>query len=588
MSRRFFLKNLSLFMIPMLIPVLILGTLSIVVTGRFLQSDNDRNQYAIYTQMDRSMAAALDEMDSLYVSLANAEIVHRLQQILHTQTLTLENLRILSTILEYIKGPANAKPYIESIYLDVDHEAEQLLTSREGVIRRDGMTDMDWKESLATHKEDRGIWVQRRSIQRYSFEPPMQIMTLYKSIYSTVNRRSAGVLAVNLNAGYIEKQLDSLRLAEGQRLLVLGTGGELLFQNRASALAEPNGGAAALMKDSAYAVARHKASNGWTYVILTPRHSLNSVSLTLSGLTVLFVLVSFGLGLLLTMLLTRRNTSYIRDLISLIRHAERSEPLPEISASRKQDEYGYISRSLVKSFIEQVDLKVQLADEKYRLRTAELLALQTQINPHFLFNTLETLYWKTASLSAAGNDAAVMLEYLSLLLKYSLTAPGENVSAEEEIRHTRRYVSILRLRNQGDFELLWQFDPEEISGFDLPKLLLQPLIENSIQHGRNPEGRLLRIKIKLLETSGALRIAVIDNGRGMTRSELQELRRRIASPDDQYTHIGLANTSRRIELLFGEKGCFRVYSKVNWGTAVVIHLPRSMDDSVLSDCYSED
>ncbi|MBW4082543.1 sensor histidine kinase [Paenibacillus sp. S150] len=577
MSRRFFLKNLSMFMIPMLIPVLILGTLAIVVTGRFLQSDNDRNHYAIFTQMDRTMATALDEMDSLYVSLANAEIVHRLQQILSTQTLTLENLRILSTILEYVKGPANAKPYIESIYLDADNEADQLLTSREGLIRREELPDKDWKEPLAAHMGDRGIWLERRSIQRYSFEPPVQVMTLYKSIYSTVTARPAGMLAVNLNAGYIERQLDALRLAEGQRLLVLGSGGELLYQNRASALAEPGSGAAELMKDSSYAAARYTAANGWTYVILTPRRSLNSVPFTLSSLTVLFVLVSFGLGLLLTMLLTRRNTSYIRDLISLIRHAERSEPLPAISASLKQDEYGYISRSLVKSFIEQIDLKVQLADEKYRLRTAELLALQTQINPHFLFNTLESLYWKTASLSAAGNDATVMLEHLSLLLKYSLTTPGEPVSAEEEIRHARRYVSILGLRNQGGFELLWQYDPEEISGYSLPKLLLQPLIENSIQHGRETEDRLLRIKIKLLEASGKLCIAVVDNGRGMARSELEELRRRIASSDEQYAHIGLANTFRRIELLFGENGSFRVYSKLNWGTAVVIRIPRSED-----------
>lgn len=577
MSRRFFLKNLSMFMIPMLIPVLILGTLAIIVTGKFLQSEHDRNHYAIFTQMERTMGAALDEMDSLYVSLANTEIVHRLQQVLTTRNLTLENLRILSTILEYVKGPANSKPYIESIYLDVDNDADQLLTSREGLVSREELLDKDWKESLATRSGDQGIWLKRRSIQRYSFEPPMQVMTLYRSIYSRITGRPAGVIAVNLNVEYIEKQLDELRLAEGQRLIVLGSSGELLYQNRASSLDHPSSRVAELLKNSSYAMTRYTASRGWTYIIMTPRRSLNSVPSKLSSLTLLFVLVSLGIGLLLTMLLTRRNTTYIRDLISLIRHAERSEPLPDISASRKEDEYGYISRSLIKSFIEKVDLKVQLADEKYRLRTAELLALQTQINPHFLFNTLENLYWKTVSLSAAGNDATVMLEHLSLLLKYSLTTPGEPVSAKEEISHARRYVSILSLRNNGGFELLWQYDPEEIFDYRLPKLLLQPLIENSIQHGLEGEERLLRIKIKLLETSGELRIAVIDNGRGMTGSELEELRRRISSSDEQYAHIGLANTSRRIELLYGEKGRFQVYSKMNWGTVVMIRIPRPHD-----------
>ncbi|MFC6552351.1 sensor histidine kinase [Cohnella cellulosilytica] len=575
------MKNLLLFLAPLLIPVIILGTLSIVVTKQYIRGEMNKSNLALFNQIDRQMTALTDELDSLYVGMGNPEIVFRLGEMMRTQSLKLENLRLMKTMLNYLNGPANAKPYMESIYVYVNNDHGQFLASGEGLVRLEGFSDAAWLDGYAAHAEQTDVWTEARRIRRYAFEAPTDVITLYQNLVSNVNNRPGGVIAINIDTGYIERLLADLTVYAGQEIRVLDGGGETVFRTPSrleTPLPPPGGGAyserpeAWRAEGTSYLISRFQAKSGWTYVSITPKSSLNRIPFQLSALTVFFVLLSFSLGLALTWLLTKRNVRHIRRIVSLIQHAEAGAPLPEAASGRRTDEYGYIAQGIIKNFIERNHLSVRLTEEKYKLRTAELLALQAQINPHFLFNTLQTIYWKVLRLTGRPNEANAMLESLSSLLKYSLDTPNEIVPLEQEIESAKTYIRIQKTRYKERFETIWQYDAEDLRGAGIIRLLLQPLIENCMSHGLREEGR-LRVKIKLIRLSGQLRIVVIDDGPGMEANQLGELRARMETEDEVFRHIGLFNTSRRIKLTYPASAGLTILSKRGRGTVVAITLP---------------
>ncbi|MEI7028162.1 cache domain-containing sensor histidine kinase [Paenibacillus sp. y28] len=584
MRTRFFVKNMLLFLFPLLIPVLMLGTLSIVVTKQYIQGEISRNNMTLFNQVDRSMELLMNEIEALNVSLGNADVLYRLEEVMRTQTLTLENLRLMKTIQNFMTGPANAKPYLESVYVYVNNGHGHFLTSGAGLAQLSDFHDTDWKDSFERHADRTGVWAESRQVRRYSFEAPYRVTTLYKNLVSTVQSRPSGVIVLNVYTDYMEKLLDNLVTLPNQRLFVLDEAGRVVLASHteegtapleAGQIPAEAGSFNWSSGGTSYFVSQTAAKSGWRYLSVTPRDSLNQIPFRLSAMTVWVVLLSFALGLVVTYILTRRNVRHIRSIIAVIQHAEQGFPLPSAAASDRTDEYGYIARKIIANFIERHYLTMQLTEKKYKLQTAELLALQAQINPHFLFNTLETIYWKVLGLTGKPNEANRMLEHLSGLLKYSLHTPGEMVPLSKEIENAQSYIRLQKVRYQERFQVDWQVEAEELEEAGVIKLLLQPLLENCIQHGirgMNMPGT-SRIKIKILRFPEYIRIAVIDNGTGMSRGRLEEIRRRIQSEDEGRGHIGLANTHKRIRLAYQMEEGLKIYSKLGWGTVIAMHLP---------------
>lgn len=124
-------------------------------------------------------------------------------------------------------------------------------------------------------------------------------------------------------------------------------------------------------------------------------------------------------------------------IMCLLDSAAQGGELPELPASRYQDEYEILTDNLVKSFLEQRYKKLESSERTFHVKALELMALQAQINPHFMFNTLKTIYWKSYSLTDGANDVSSMIESLSGILHYSLENPGSMASVREEIQQTK-------------------------------------------------------------------------------------------------------------------------------------------------------
>lgn len=152
---------------------------------------------------------------------------------------------------------------------------------------------------------------------------------------------------------------------------------------------------------------------------------------------VITLLICLLLGLFLSWRFTSRSYRQMTGIMCLLDSAAQGGELPELPASRYQDEYEILTDNLVKSFLEQRYKKLESSERTFHVKALELMALQAQINPHFMFNTLKTIYWKSYSLTDGANDVSSMIESLSGILHYSLENPGSMASVREEIQQTK-------------------------------------------------------------------------------------------------------------------------------------------------------
>jgi two-component system sensor histidine kinase YesM len=213
-------------------------------------------------------------------------------------------------------------------------------------------------------------------------------------------------------------------------------------------------------------------------------------------------------------------------------------------------------------------------------KEAELNSLQNQINPHFLYNTLESI--RGAALYHGIHDIASMSRALSLLFRYSIS-DRVLVTVKEELQHLENYISIQNFRYENKFELLYSIPPGMMD-YKILKLTLQPLIENSIKHGLEMKLGKGTVRIEMMELDNNIKIQITDNGLGIPPRKMEELNRSLSSgkyqPGSNDGHggagIGVINVNSRIKLYFGEQYGLR-FRDAPVGTAVEIILPAVKD-----------
>lgn len=235
------------------------------------------------------------------------------------------------------------------------------------------------------------------------------------------------------------------------------------------------------------------------------------------------------------------------------------------------EEYGRI----VDWYIDQV--KEKDAAEEYE-RQATLQALQSQINPHFIYNTLECI--RGQALLDKNQGVADMLEALGNYFRYSISRREDLVTLADEIENIQRYMLIQNYRFQNRYQLdIVYMDDDDVLGCYLPKLTLQPIVENALLHGMEDK-RSGCITVQIDTSDDMLLLVVSDDGSGMDPETLQALTRRITSHGGPVGRpatgngIALQNVNRRIRMLFGQEYGLHVYSTPGKGTDVEIAIPR--------------
>ncbi|MCI8623867.1 MAG: histidine kinase [Provencibacterium sp.] len=582
-QRRFFFKNLGFFLAPMLIPSVVLGSLLIYIASENARETAERSSLNLLRQYRESVELIFGELDSIRQTFDyNYGVSNELKNILRNPSPALEDYNRLSIIKIFLDAPVNSKLYLHSLYLCFPNESGRFIASTDGLVSLETYYDSDWYASYLSEDVGTEMWTQVRGVRRYRFEKePEQVLTIFKRAYPYGMITSDGIIVINIRLSYFKELFDQLIIPQDQCIFVVSEGGEILLQNREAAYLEEIDLDALLSREEAsftyqagrnqYRVSReYSERNHWRYLSIVPCRSQFESAGEMARAMLLLSLLSVVLGVALSNQLAKRSYRQLEGIIRLIDSAQKGEELPPLP-SRIRDGYGYIQQNIIKTFLEQSYLKMQLSEKKYRLQALELQALQSQINPHFLYNTLETLNWMSIRLTGKHTEMNDILEDLSGILRYTLTGANDAVPLAEEIENTRRYLEIQRIRYDGKFEADWRiFAPQE--DYRTLKLLFQPLVENCIYHGiKEKEGK-GKIRIILTPLPGRLRIRVVDNGAGMSCERCAALRQQLRrqEPPEQ---IGLFNTFKRLRLFYGDGFSMQLFSRPGCGCVVRMDLP---------------
>jgi two-component system sensor histidine kinase YesM len=277
----------------------------------------------------------------------------------------------------------------------------------------------------------------------------------------------------------------------------------------------------------------------------------------------------FFLGLFLSYLLTTIAYKPIGQIVDFFQNPE--EHLLD-SANGNTEELKFIESSIVKMILSNRDLEERLAERIKSLRKLHYTALQLQLNPHFLHNTLESIYWNSIEVFKPDDLVPQSISSLSQFLRQVLSTNLMAIPLEEEVEITKNYGQILRCRFPDTIDIQWAVEPALFKVI-VPKLLLQPLIENAFYHGIKPTRRKGTISINAYEQNKILFLEVKDDGKGIAPDKLKELQKDLKEeiPLNE-EHIGLMNIYSRLHFLYGEMAELKIESDGYSGTQVTLIL----------------
>ncbi|MBG9588980.1 sensor histidine kinase [Cytobacillus firmus] len=334
-----------------------------------------------------------------------------------------------------------------------------------------------------------------------------------------------------------------------------------------------------MIHDQEYmAVTEKSAVTGWTFVILKPMSFLLQGVSKVRAVIILAVSIGFFLFVISSIVLATMITRPIKKLTNTMKNAKMDELKlnPESNSSLEFIELNNTYNKMV----ERTNHLIQVVYEKELLRSrTELKALQAQIDPHFLYNTLNALYWSLEE--KKEEELAEIVITMSELFRYTIgnRSSGEWVTIHDELDHIERYMRLMKMR-LGE-RLLWKITaPPTLLGVKIPKLIIQPLVENAIQHGIENKRIQGTVLINLEESTGrdSIKITVQDNGPGIEQTELHQLNEEIKKENvSSFKGIGMAltNVNKRISLYYNAYSLVGLHleSELGSGTKVVFEIP---------------
>ena len=401
------------------------------------------------------------------------------------------------------------------------------------------------------------------------------------------DRPENGVLLVDLKYSYLEEMMNRMNDSNrGRYYYVCDGAGNLIYHpyyNKINkGLFRENTDIVCTSEDGVYKKMRSEDGNKQTVIISTiaytgwkmvgvVRQDARTDSLEQFRIyMVVIVIMLIMMLLLVNRIVSKKISSPILKLDASVRAYEAGEK-PDIYIGGSY-EIRHLGNSIQSSYEEIERLMKEIMEEQNERRKSELAALQSQINPHFLYNTLESITWMIES--GKNQDAVFMISELAKLFRISLSRGKTIISIKDELQHCRNYMNIQKYRYKERFETEYDIS-EEIYSFCTVKLILQPILENAIYYGVGDmdKDEDPRIVVRGWKQEQDIYIAVSDNGIGMRREDVENILTGNQKAIKHGSGVGLINVHTRIRLMFGKKYGLIGESEPDEGTTVTIHLP---------------
>jgi two-component system sensor histidine kinase YesM len=431
-----------------------------------------------------------------------------------------------------------------------------------------------------------------------------QVFSVLRTIQSASALQNIGIIVIDVNLSLLEHVVTALEGTTQGHALIVDQKGEPIYgdklasyeayQHKRSAITTPSLlceqlGNLENMADRAsghfefldsqkveqLAVYHTSAQTGWTTIVTIPLSQLMAPMKSNRNTSLLTTLIIIAFALGVATLVSFALTSPLQALVKLMRQVQHGN-LDVALTPKYNDEIGIIASHFNIMLVRIKALIHEVALTEERKRKADLRVLQNQINPHFIYNTLESI-----RMLAEGSDEPRISKMTYLLgsqMRYGIVHSDELVTIQQELEHIQNYVDLLTIRFPHKFTLELHI-PDELLQVPIIKLVFQPIVENAIFHGFDGKVHGGLITISGFKKDSSLQFTITDNGVGMYPDSLNSIRHSLQSeqaseqPLSSHSGMGLRNVSERLTLHFGRACTLRIDSELNHGTTVTVVIP---------------
>lgn len=467
--------------------------------------------------------------------------------------------------------------YIDSIY--IYSETTDGIICNNDYMKTDSLNDRSWLTQYQNASDDN---MQTFIRNKNNYYPT--VITILKPVM--FSGRFVGAVAVNIDIRQLTTLKSFEKNSDGSYNLLISGNGKIFYSKNQNLINQTTSelsdadilktknpiNVKADNKDYIFFSQKSQKSDMY-YALLRPISDYKEKNADTIKKAFLFAVTVFICGILAAVGMTYYSIRPINNIIDFIDSTNFEESL---GAANSKDELNYIieyARELMRAKNE-ADNK--LSNNTLNLKKAYNLALQSQINPHFLSNTLETINWKSIQLNGGNNDVSKMIGKLGKIYNYLLKSNEYLVTIKEELTYTELYAEILSYRYKNRFEINWNID-EEILEHKIIKLSLQPILENAVYHGVKPVKRRGKIIFEGGFSGDDIYFKITDNGAGIPHDRLIKIREDLKNAFDIFDeHIGITNVNQRIKMVYKDKYGITIDSEEGKGTCVTVLIPKEI------------
>ncbi|MRH43816.1 HAMP domain-containing protein [Aquibacillus halophilus] len=585
-------KLISHFLIISIIPIICLGLLINWAVERVLEEQVNENTLQLISKVNETFEFYMNNMQSItyYISY-NEEVQEFFDQ--EDQSMETDNEY---EVQRYLRNFTTLSPEVAGL-LVVNSEGNYV-SNEFHVPSAQDLTEESWYQEaiendgifkIIGQPEDRSI----SSLVNYKND---EVVSVVRSVIDPYTQEVQGVILIDLKLRVIAETLVDVRLGKTGYLMVVDDQNQNIYQPDdplvdtipSEWIAGRNSGTFSkeINSQKLQFIFQQSPFANWTTIGVFPAEETIFEMREIQFYIVVFVFILMLFGIPVSYVLSSSISKPISQLMIFMRKAEEGN-LEVRYKEKRDDEIGLLGRSFNK-MLKQINQLLQLTERHERQkREAEFRSLQANINPHFLYNTLDTIQWMARKQKA--NDVAEVVETLAKLFRIGLSQGRDIITLSEEIEHIESYLLIQKTRYRE--KLNYQIDIDEgIRSLHVLKFLLQPIVENAIYHGIKERRGNGHIVVTTQEKEGKLSIIIQDDGVGISELELQEMRQALKEAITRTENqgetrdkkgYGMLNVQARILLAFGEGFGLYINSKKHVGTTVEVLLPILIDDSMV-------
>ncbi|MFI3171085.1 MAG: histidine kinase [Eubacteriales bacterium] len=532
------------------------------------------------TQVSQNINYIIADIDTTALALTtNYQITSTFYDIVSTEKMNYYESIRYSTIKELLDAQISTKSYINSIYIAFEDVPDSFFSTNAGLLKKEVYSDnTDWTNYI-NYESDTNNYSHLNILDSRNV-----VISFYRQFSFGMPLKNS-VMVLNLNQSVLEDTLTELSLSDGQVTFITNSD-EILVSSNASMNELWQSELQTLLQtdlpyfeltvgNTAYFISKNTDSTaGLQYFLISNKHNLYAVPYTMLSIVLIVILLLVVFTSIHFAILNHKQYTRLKNIISILE--EYGDDVGSVS-KKQQNEYEYIASRIEDNFLLNKFINTELTARTYEKKYLEITSLQSQINPHMLYNTMEIIQWKACKLTNSYNDVAQMLDCISGLMKYSLSEINTFVPLSREINNTATYIKLINLRYPNQFNFIWDY-PEAILNLQSMRLILQPIIENAIAHGRRKDHSSYTIRIKISYINDFVKINIFNTGQGMTYEQKGQLLDRLNLIFAPAKGMGLYNINKRLQLQYGTK--LRIYSSYNRGTSVSFSFPAQLTDIV--------